>query len=294
MKISIIDIGTSSLKHYIFEQGERGRKLLYYKRNSEANLGESDTLSAETIARNIAILKGCLDLNAVEGAEKLRIVGTEILRKASNAREFTDAVLRTSGCATEIISQDKEALYLYEGFLDIVPSGEKFGAVNIGGGSSELVIGTTDRLAASFKFPFGAKFILKTFGDHDDIDWNALDDYLEKELQVPEKVPELFVTGVLDFMTQARPHIPFVSSASPYPEHPFILSVDDWRNWILALRRTPLAKLKGYFMKDPKFTDGVTIGQSVYYALAKKMSVERVIPSARDLTDGIVYEMGRG
>ena len=40
MKLSIIDIGTQSVKHYIFEQNNLGRRLVYYKRYSEANLGE--------------------------------------------------------------------------------------------------------------------------------------------------------------------------------------------------------------------------------------------------------------
>lgn len=116
MKLSIIDIGTQSLKHYIFEQTGKERRLIYYKRHSDANLGESaatKTLSPETIARNMRILQACLDRNAAENVKKLHLVGTEILRKADNVADFTAMVHKASGYNIEIISQEKEALYLY-------------------------------------------------------------------------------------------------------------------------------------------------------------------------------------
>jgi exopolyphosphatase / guanosine-5'-triphosphate,3'-diphosphate pyrophosphatase len=294
MKLSIIDIGTQSFKHYIFEQNGLGKKLVYYKRHSDANLGESNVISRETINRNIQILRKCLDLNKAENVARMHLVGTEILRKAENASDFTAEARKISGHDIEIISHDKEALYLYEGFLDVVPKGEKFGAINIGGGSTELVIGSSDRLMSSVKLPFGAKFIRKTFGEHNDINWQKLDKYLDSEIQVADQVPELFITGVLDFLTTVLPHSPFVSKSCSLLDHPIILTIKDWRDWILKMRATPVEKQKEYYFKDPNFCDGTTIGHSVYYIFAKKLGVERVIPSSRDLTDGIIYEMNQG
>ena len=194
----------------------------------------------------------------------------------------------------EVISQEKEALYLYEGFLDVVPKGKKFAAINIGGGSTELVVGSPEHMASSVKLPFGAKFIRKTFGEHDEIDWNRLDNYLDQQVHAAEQVPDLFITGVLTFITTIGPHIPFVSAPCNLPGHPLELAMKDWRDWILKLRVTRLETLQKYFPQDPNFCDGTTIGHSVYYAFAKKLGVERVIPSNRDLTDGIIYEMNRG
>jgi exopolyphosphatase/pppGpp-phosphohydrolase len=293
MKLSIIDIGTQSLKHYIFEQNNTGKKLTYYKRHSEASLGESDVLSPETIRRNIQILQKCLDLNRTEKVEKLHLIGTEILRKAANAGDFTSEVQKLSGEEIEVISQDKEALYLYEGFIDIVPDGREFAAINIGGGSTELVAGSKEKLESSIKLPFGAKFIRKTFGEHDNIDWQKLDEYLDYEIKVSQKAADLFITGVLDFITTVRLHVPFVSQPCNLPEHPISLTMADWRDWILRMRATPLEKLREYFPQDPNFSDGTTIGHSVYYIFAKKLGVKRVIPSSRDLTDGIIYEMNK-
>lgn len=293
MKLSIIDIGTQSLKHYIFDQSPAGKKLVYYKRHSEANLGESDTLSPETISRVSQILQQCLDTNSAEKVERLHLIGTEILRKAHNATEFTAEVRRVSGHDIEIISQDKEARYLYEGFIDVVPLGLHFAAINIGGGSTELVVGTKEKFDSDVKLPFGAKFIRKTFGEHDVIDWQKLDAYLDAEIKVSQKAQDLFITGVLDFVTTVRPHIPFVSVDCSFPRHPMSLAMADYWGFISALRATPIKKIQEYFPKDPNYCYGTTMGHSVYYTFAKKLGVERVIPSDNDLTDGVAYEMNK-
>lgn len=291
MNLSIIDIGTQSMKHYIFALENGYKKLVHYKRHSEANLGEAETLSANTIARNISILQRCLDLNKEHGVTKLHLVGTEILRKASNASEFTNKVKQISGEDIEIISHDKEAQYLYEGFIPIVPAQTRFAAVNIGGGTTELVVGTEERLEAAVKIPFGAKFIRKTFGEHNELDWSKLDEYLNDTITITVTAPELFITGVLDISTTLRPAFPFTSENCPYPDHPILLTLSDYWDYIQKLRATPVEQLKEHFTKDPNFCNGYTIGLSVYYACAKKLGVERIIPSNNDLTDGIICEM---
>jgi len=291
MKLSIIDIGTQSVKHYIFEKNDQGKRLAHYKRYSEASLGESSTISQETIDRNIGILRKCFALNETKKVEKTKLVGTEILRKADNAVSFIEAVRGISGLDIEVISHDKEALYLYEGFLDVVSPGEKFGAINIGGGSTEVVVGTKERLLHSTKLPFGAKFLRKTFGEHNDTRWQELDEYLDKEIKVSGEAFEMFITGVLDFITTMSPHFSFVSEKSDLTDHPIVLSIEDWRDWIFKMRAAPIERLRELYTKDPHFCDGTTIGHSVYYVVAKKLGVKKVMPSNRDLTDGIVYEM---
>lgn len=293
MKLSIIDIGTQSLKHYIFEQNSGGHRLVYYKRHSEANLGETSTLSQETIERNLGILQRCLELNAAEGVTGLKLIGTEILRQASNAAEFQQAVRQLAGHDIEVITQDKEALYLYEGFIDVIPHASVFAAINIGGGSTEVVLGTKEIFGASIQLPFGAKFLRRTFGEHNHTDWAGLDAYLDREIQVSQQAPVMFITGVLDFITTVKPLIPFVAQPCDFPRHPYILALADYWEYIQALRATPVEKLKEYFNKDPNFCDGTTMGHTVYYTFAKKLGVKQVIPSRNDLTDGIVYEMGQ-
>jgi len=291
MKVSIIDIGTQSLKHYIFEVKGNSKQIVHYKRYSEANLGESDTISGETIVRNLNILKQCLETNQLQEVSKLQILGTEILRRANNAHEFTLALKDLSGHDVEVISHDMEAQYLYEGFVNIIPDGLTFAAMNIGGGSTEVVIGDKDHLVESKKIPFGTKFLKKTFNKDGNMDWRGVDSYLAKEISFDMQVKNAFVTGVLDFISTVGPHLGFVFEENDLTNHPIRFSLDTYVSFLETFRNTSIEELRKLYPKDPGFADGFTMGQSVYVAVARALSAKMIIPSNNDLTDGVVHRM---
>ncbi len=291
MKISIIDIGTQSLKHYIFEVDGFSKKLIHYKRYSDANLGESDPLGKEAMDRTIKILQECLLANKSLKVDKLDILGTEILRKANNAHEFVSAVKVLSGHEIGIISHDLEAQYLYEGFVNIVPENFMFAAMNIGGGSTEVVIGDKTSLSVSKKIPFGVKFLRKSFSKDNVIDWDAVDNYLDKNINFEHKVENAFVTGVLDFISTVGPHLGFKFEENNIPNHPIKFTLDSYVSFLEILRNTSVERLKELYPKDPGFGENFAIGQSVYAATARKLEAKNIIPSNNDLTDGVIYNI---
>ncbi len=293
MKVSIIDIGTQSLKHYIFTVENGNKTVDHYTRYSDANLGEGggSHLEKEAIQRCLAILNECLALNTKEHVERLQILGTEILRTTANAKEFAGEVRRISDHDIEIISQDQEALYLYKGFVDIVPEHLNFGAMNIGGGSTEVVVGDKNHLVNFKKFPFGVKFLKKTFSVDGVMNWDEMDKYLAKEIEIKQKVKQVFVTGVLDFITTVGPHFGFKFEGNDIPRHPFKVSLDMYKGFLKILRKTPVEELKKLYLKDPGFSEGFAIGQSVYVAIAQALDAHTIIPSNNDLTDGVVHQL---
>ena len=291
MRVSIIDIGTQSLKHYIFDVEVDSKKLLHYKRYSDANLGEAETISPEAIERNLTILSECLSINQAQKVSKLSILGTEILRKADNADDFTSKVKALAGTDVQTISQDLEAQYLYQGFIDIVPADYGFASMNIGGGSTEVVIGSKDALIDSKKLPFGVKFMRKSFSREGSMDWKGMDEYLAKEIVLSEKIANVFVTGVLDFISAIGPSLGFVFEKNDIPNHPINFSFDAYVSFLDILRHVPVERLKKLYPKDPGYADNFAIGQSVYVAIARKLSAETIIPSNNDLTDGVVHTM---
>ena len=291
MKISIIDIGTQSIKHYIFET-KGGNKKLYYKRYSEANLGENETISPQTMDRNVAILKQCMDLNDKEGVEKLQILGTDILRKADNAGAFLSSVKDLFDVEIKIISHEDEARYLYEGFLSIMPTDSDFAAENIGGGSTEIVTGNLKEMKSLNQVPFGVKFLRKSFASGDAIDWKKMAEYVSAEMSISGSAPIIFVTGIdLDFITTVAPHLGFSFEDNDMPHHPVKFPFHQYENFVKKLQMTPISELKEHFTKDPIYCENVAIGHTVYLEGARKLKAEWVIPSNNDLTDGIIHEL---
>jgi exopolyphosphatase/guanosine-5'-triphosphate,3'-diphosphate pyrophosphatase len=78
------------------------------------------------------------------GAEEVRVVATAAIRSAPNGSEVVTAVLATAGVEVEILSDEREARLAFVGVARTLghrPEGQ-LGVADVGGGSSELVVGT--------------------------------------------------------------------------------------------------------------------------------------------------------
>ncbi|NIM46908.1 MAG: hypothetical protein GTN40_01985 [Candidatus Aenigmarchaeota archaeon] len=295
MKLSIIDIGSKSIKHYIFEVRKTAKDLIYYKRYSEAGLGEtkSDYLDESVVKRNLEILGKCRRLNGDKKVLKCKIFGTDILRKAKNSSDFTDRVKNLFNSTIEVLSHQKEAQYLYMGFIDLIPEKSTFCAVNTGGGTTEIVIGNKFSLIKSYELPFGVNFLRETFlGPQKD--WDNLVKYLNRNITLSKSkfnVKYFFITGILDFIIAVGPKLEFDFKNNTIPRHPIKLNINIYQKLVDLLKKTPIKQLKKLYEKDPGFAENVAIGQTIYLTVAKKIGAKEIIPSNNDLTDGVIYEL---
>ncbi|MFB9237319.1 exopolyphosphatase [Plantactinospora siamensis] len=84
------------------------------------------------------------------GAERVRMVATSASRDASNADEFRAMVSRTLGVEPEVVTGDEEARLSFTGAVRGLPPDARapFLVVDIGGGSTEFVVGARTLEAA--------------------------------------------------------------------------------------------------------------------------------------------------
>lgn len=293
MKVSIIDIGTQTIKHNVFDVDNNGKKeRIYSKRFSDSNLGGKDIISDESIKRSLEILEECKKINDRECISGQHIIGTDVFRKASNIQDFLSPAGELLGKEISIISHDDEALYLYKGFLPIIPADSDFTFTNIGGGSIEVVVGDKERVKSLEKIPFGVKLLNSNFISDSQTDWVGMEKYLKDNISVKEKAPAIFVTGVvLDFMTILRPHLNYNFEDNEIIQHPIKLHINEYEKFVKDLQKVPISLLKERYSKDSKYCDNVAIGHTVYLEIAKKAGAEWVIPSNNELTDGIIYDL---
>ena len=291
MRISIIDLGTQSIKHSIFEAARHEKGLLYYKRYSGANLGQETLLSPETIERASSIIKACLAKDSEFLVSTRKVVGTDILRKAPNSNDFLELLKKNYGLQVQILSQGEEATYLYRGLQGIIPKNTPFAAVNIGGGSTEIVFGDYSRLEETIRLPFGVKRLSSEFCENDVRNWGKVDAFLQRELPSHSQRKLLFITGVLDFFQSMEHFLDVQANPLDVAKHPTQITLPSYRKLVMRLRETPIEVLRKNYAKDPDFCNNVAFGQSTYLALAEKISAETIVPSSNDLTDGLLDEI---
>jgi exopolyphosphatase/guanosine-5'-triphosphate,3'-diphosphate pyrophosphatase len=96
------------------------------------------------LARTLEVLAGYADLCARLGVEAARVVATSATRDAANRQEFLDGVRRLFGVDAEVLSGDQEAATTYLGATHDLPGDERTLVIDIGGGSTEFIIGNHD------------------------------------------------------------------------------------------------------------------------------------------------------
>ena len=152
MRVAAIDCGTNSIRLLIADiDGNNFREVV---RNMEiVRLGqgvdETGQFHPDAIARTLAAVDKFAAEIAKRGVEKIRFCATSATRDATNRHLFVDGVRDRLGIELEVISGDEEAALSFAGAIkDLDPSNGPFLVVDIGGGSTEFVFGTSTVEAA--------------------------------------------------------------------------------------------------------------------------------------------------
>jgi exopolyphosphatase / guanosine-5'-triphosphate,3'-diphosphate pyrophosphatase len=122
-------------------------------------LTTSEEIEADKIAEVAGVVAGQLQRARDMGAADIRGVATAAVRQAANRDTLIAAVRESCGLEVSILSAEEEARLAFSGAartLGYVPSGP-LGVVDVGGGSSELVVGTApDRVDWCASVPVGS------------------------------------------------------------------------------------------------------------------------------------------
>jgi exopolyphosphatase/guanosine-5'-triphosphate,3'-diphosphate pyrophosphatase len=116
---------------------------------------ETGQFHPDAIARTLAAVDKFAAEIAKRGVEKIRFCATSATRDATNRHLFVDGVRDRLGIELEVISGDEEAALSFAGAIkDLDPSSGPFLVVDIGGGSTEFVFGTS-RVEAALSVNIG-------------------------------------------------------------------------------------------------------------------------------------------
>ena len=144
MRYAAIDVGTNSTRVYVAERVRDGfteleRDLEITRLGQGVDAGRA--LAPEAIERTVAAVKRYADRARSLGADRMRIAATSAVRDASNRDAFLDAVRKAVGVAPDVLSGEQEAALSFAGAAADLPDDATVCVLDIGGGSTELVVG---------------------------------------------------------------------------------------------------------------------------------------------------------
>jgi exopolyphosphatase/guanosine-5'-triphosphate,3'-diphosphate pyrophosphatase len=143
--LAAVDLGSNSF-HMVVARYSHGQLLIVDRLRESvrlaAGLDEQGRLSREAVARALPCLERFGQRLSDVKASRVRVVGTNTLRKARRKGAFLDRAREALGHPIEIIAGVEEARLIYLGVARTTPSegGHRL-VVDIGGGSTELIIG---------------------------------------------------------------------------------------------------------------------------------------------------------
>jgi exopolyphosphatase/guanosine-5'-triphosphate,3'-diphosphate pyrophosphatase len=146
-RIAAVDCGTNSIKILVTESQVTGPPQALVRESRMVRLGQgvdaTGLLADEALARTFAAIDEYAALLERYGVTRVRFCATSATRDARNAHVFADGVRARLGVIPEVLSGDEEAALVYAGAVDHLraPAAEPVLVVDVGGGSTELVLG---------------------------------------------------------------------------------------------------------------------------------------------------------
>ena len=158
MRTAVIGIGSNSVRSLLAEVSGTGFQRLRRDREGTrlfAGLDEAGNLDRDSMDKTVsAVRRMAMDAKKL-GAEKLAIFATSAARDAANGAEFMAEVEQATGIPLRIISGEEEAELSFLGASAAV-SADRCGMIDIGGGSTEIAVGTPAGIECAFSCQMGA------------------------------------------------------------------------------------------------------------------------------------------
>ena len=142
-----VDIGSNTTRLLVAEPRAEGLCEVLAQRcftRLGRATGPDGVIAADKVAEIAEVVAGQVQAAQELGCGRLRVVATAAIRRAANRDELVAAVEARAGVRVDVLTAEEEARYAFAGataWIDPPPAGS-IGVVDVGGGSSELAVGT--------------------------------------------------------------------------------------------------------------------------------------------------------
>jgi len=290
----LIDIGSSTIKIYKSTQEEVSllvQRTIPFKDGFDSEGGISDLAKKELFEL----------IDSVKEENKslpIKIYTTGIFRKLTDAARisFIDEFFERTGLLFNIISQDLENFYLEMALAGKCQLNEPILLINIGGGSTELVVMYGKEAVERKNIDLGVGAINTKFPQINEemskITLQEAINFIRENLpDLSNKVKVAFYTGgELNYMQLAsyvlKPNRLFKDN-----DHPSLISVVDFskRNKEI-FEKVFLKELESLMPNNPKWMHGARGCSAIAQAICQRYQIQTIIPSNSNIINGVARQ----
>jgi len=304
-RLAAVDIGTNSVRLLVADVSGAGRDadlVQVDRRMRITRLGQgvdsARALVPDATERTLAVLREYREAIDALGAERTRATATSAARDASNRDEFFDQAKQALGVRPELLSGEEEARLSFLGATAGLQEPAPYLAVDIGGGSTEVVVGTTEPEGLC-SIDIGCVRVTEQFLHSDPPTPEELSDavfVVRDELADVERV----VPGVRDAKTLvglAGTVTTVAAIEQGLPEydreriHHFRLTKEAAEDVFRTLALEPAEQRRHNPGLEPERVDVIVGGTIVLVAVLRVFEFDEMLVSEADILDGLVRSL---
>ncbi|MGH2925793.1 MAG: hypothetical protein ACRDK1_07465 [Solirubrobacterales bacterium] len=169
MLCAAIDIGSNTTRVLVAEPQE-GQLRKVMEQRAYTRIGKASqhdgAIDADKVGEVAEVVATQVRLAEELGAEAIRTVATAAIREAVNRDEVVSEIDRVAGVEVEVLSEHEEGRLAFIGATKTLghPVEGEIGVVDVGGGSSEVIIGTVSKgLRSVQSFKIGSGMLAEEF-----------------------------------------------------------------------------------------------------------------------------------
>ena len=300
MRLGAIDIGTNSMRLLIADYEDskfyNRQKFVNTTRIGQA-VDKEGYISKDAISRNIDALKEFVDKAKKENCEYIYAMGTSALRDSKNKEEFLALARKEANIEVEIISGKDEANLGFLGVLQGLEEKDNILVIDIGGGSTEFIIGNNEGIVFSKSEDIGAlrmteKFL--TLDPIDEIEFTNMENFINNSIEDTishiknNTISKLVgIGGTITTLSAMNQELEVYDMEKIHNSKICIKELENILQKIKKMTINDKRRLKGL---QPKRADIITAGVGILDIIMKKMEIDKIIVSEFDNLEGLICQ----
>lgn len=306
--IAAIDIGTNSIHMVVVRIDPKLPAFtIIGKEKDTVRLGNCNPrtgeLTPEAINRAIATLQRCKEMAASLNAENIVAVATSAVREAPNGQAFLHQVYTELGLSVNLISGQEEARRIYLGVLSAMEfNNHPHIIIDIGGGSTELILGDRHNPRSLSSTKIGAVRLTKEFVTTDPISQSeflylqayvrgmlerAVED-IQANLKLSEQPRLVGTSGTIE--TLAKMHAYENLGMLPNPLTGYEVSRQDLEKMLKGLAAMSLAERSTLPEMSERRSEIIVAGAIILLEAMKLLGMESLIICGQSLREGLIVD----
>jgi exopolyphosphatase / guanosine-5'-triphosphate,3'-diphosphate pyrophosphatase len=287
-RVAAVDIGTNSTRLLVAEVDEGVVREELDRRLRITRLGEGvderGILLPQAIARVRNVLAEYRRAIEEQGAERTLAVATSAVRDAENGEAFLGEVEWSYGFKTRLLSGDDEALLTYRGVSAGRDLPDRTLVIDVGGGSTELILGGPDAVGFHASLDLGCVRLTERFGRDFAAAAAYARDVLGERLPALEPAMAIGVAGTVTTIATLDLGLP---EEDPEVVHGHRLPARVVAEWTDRLTGMAVEEIRALPGMHPDRAPVISAGAVVVRETLAHFGLDELEVSEQDILDGI-------